>query len=266
MTAIAVPAAALVMICSCTPATLPDDKLQLGRLQNCPSMDDASLKASLGSVDHTTSVEDLTCLLKNCRSNGNEVDVARLAAMISFMLAEVEQDAARRRKLAAEGVRWAERALLLGGHHLADVHYYLALNLGIAVRDDMDLALKNLKRLERAFKTARELDSDIDCSGPVRLLGMLYLRAPPWPKGIGDGDKAQEMLEEAVKRHPEHPLNHILLAKVLWELDEDDAREEITEHLRRAVELLANPRWKRTRTVWMRELERVARDAGVKVP
>ena len=48
--------------------------------------------------------------------------------------------------------------------------------------------------------------------GPLRIL-TLYLKAPAWPKGVGDHDKALELLEKAAKTHSGHPLNHLFYAR-----------------------------------------------------
>ena len=66
------------------------------------------------------------------------------------------------------------------------------------------------------------LTPDVSSAGPYRVLGMVYLKAPPWPRGIGDGDKALELLQEAVRRSPEYPLNRIFYARALWEVEGED--------------------------------------------
>ena len=75
-------------------------------------------------------------------------------------------------------------------------------------------------RLENEMKQALALSSDIDSGGPLRLLGAPYLKAPAWPKGIGNRDKALELLEKTAKEHPGHPLNHLFYSQALW--DEGD--------------------------------------------
>jgi hypothetical protein len=55
------------------------------------------------------------------------------------------------------------------------------------IRDHVTLAMENLPRL---MQRAVDLSPDIDGGGSLRLLRILYLEAPPWPTGFGDGEKA----------------------------------------------------------------------------
>ncbi|NOZ02295.1 MAG: hypothetical protein GXP54_10460, partial [Deltaproteobacteria bacterium] len=81
-------------------------------------------------------------------------------------------------------------------------------------------------------------------------LGMLYLQAPSWPKGIGDGDKAVQILAKVAWEYPEHPLNHIFLAQALWEVEGEDAIDEIRTHLEEAGRLLEKHKWGYAQKRW----------------
>ena len=143
-----------------------------------------------------------------------------LGSRLSLHLAERTPEADQRENLAAEGVRFAEAAIALGADGDGAVHYYLAANLGLVIRDHVTLAMENLPRLQSEMQRAVDLSPEIDDGGPLRLLGILYLKAPPWPTGFGDGEKALDLLREAVEKHPDHPLNRLFYAEVLWEADE----------------------------------------------
>jgi hypothetical protein len=119
------------------------------------------------------------------------------------------------------------------------VHYYLAANLELVIRDHVTLAMENLPRLQGEMQRAVDLSPEIDDGGPLRLLGILYLKAPPWPTGFGDGEKPLELLREAVEKHPDHPLNHLFYAEVLWEADESSPVERIETELATGMRLLA---------------------------
>ena len=86
----------------------------------------------------------------------------------------------------------------------------------------------NISSLIDILERAVELDPGVDQGGPLRLLGALYLRAPPWPRGPGDSEKALGLLERAVEEYPGHPLNHFFYAEALLDDEEyADALEEI---------------------------------------
>ncbi len=176
-------------------------------------------------------------------------------ARLCKLLAERETDPGRREKLAAEGVRLAEEALALGATDDGAVYYYLGANLGIAVRDHSMLAFQNLSRLHEVMLRAQALAPAEDQGGPGRILGVLYLKAPPWPKGIGDVDKALEVLSQLVQAQPEHPLNHLFYAQALWQAEEDDARAQVDRELAEAARLLANGAWGLCAEPWRKEMQ-----------
>ncbi len=168
-------------------------------------------------------------------------------------LAERETNQENREKFAAEGVSFAETTLAHGGPGEGAVHYYLAANLGIAVREHPTLAMENLGRLEDEMKQALALSPDLDDGGPLRLLGMLYLKAPAWPNGIGDPDKALELLGKAVKKHPEHPLNHLFYAQALWDEDDEAALPQIKAEVALGQKLLTKGNWGYSKVPWQKE-------------
>ena len=159
-----------------------------------------------------------------------------------------------------EGVGFAEKAIASGGSNDGGVHYYLAANLGLAVRDHVTQAAENLPRLEKEMQLALKLNPDIDSGGPLRLLGTLYFKAPPWPTGIGDGDKALDLLKKAVEQHPEHPLNHLFYAQALLEVDEQTSQAR-TE-LAKGLEKLASGQWGYNKTPWQHEFAELAKELG----
>ena len=180
------------------------------------------------------------------------------------MANRTERDQIRRERFASEGVRWAESALAKGDKEDGNVYYYLAVNLGIAVKEHMAVALKNLDRLVSSLEKAIELSPDVNNAGPYRVLGMLYLMAPPWPQGIGDGDKSLELLQEAMRRYPEYPKNRIFYAQALWELEGEDSQPEVIEQLEEALRLMHQEKWKTVRGRWMNDLNYVADEVGIK--
>ena len=112
--------------------------------------------------------------------------------------------------------------------------------------------------LQCAMSLARS--SSQSQGGPLRLLGMLYLKAPPWPTGIGDGDKALALLKDAVSLYPDHPLNHLFYAEALYEVDEktQDAKNEI----QKGQLLLTQGAWGFNREIWKKEFADVIQEVN----
>jgi len=240
----------LTFLSSC--ASLQHGQVQPDLLSECPKQTAATLVAEQNQLGPLSDTHTLACAL-NVLRNTQDPAVSRtaLGSRICLHLAERETSQEKREKLAAEGVRFAETALAQGGN--GAVHYYLAANLGLAVREHITLAVGNLGRLESEMKQALALTPNIDDGGPLRLLGALYLKAPAWPNGIGDIDKALELLEKAVREYPEHPLNHLFYAQALWEDGEDDALAQVKAELALGEQLLAEGNWGYNKEVWKQE-------------
>ena len=109
--------------------------------------------------------------------------------------------------------------------------YLLGATMGLELRNAfIHTQILNISSLINTLEKAVELDPSVDGGGPLRLLGTLYLRAPPWPRGPGDGELALELLERAVDEYPEHPLNHFFYAEALLDDEEvEDALDAIQE-------------------------------------
>jgi hypothetical protein len=247
--------------------TLPEDIVDLGTQDTCPKWSTEELQTRAKEFDHRTDTPTLQCALGALR-NASPADIHRTAtgAYICYLLADrTTTDQEKKERYAAEGVRWAEIALTERIESIGAVHYYLAVNLGIAVRQHATLAVKNLKRLEEELVRAKELSPGEEQGGPLRVLGMLYLMAPPWPKGIGDGDKALELLKQAVTDHPGHPLNHAFYAQALWDVEEDDAIDQVKTHLIKSRDLIEKGDWGTARARWLKEIETIAADAEIKL-
>ena len=129
--------------------------------------------------------------------------------------------------------------------------YYLAVHLGLILRHQGMTAIMRLPELEQVLTTACR-KPETDQGGPLRVLGVLYLKAPAWPKGIGDLDLALEYLEKAAGDYPLHPANHIFLAEAL---KEDGRDADAKEALRKSTELLDTKDWGDFEPLWRRDIE-----------
>jgi hypothetical protein len=114
-------------------------------------------------------------------------------------------------------------------------HYYRAVAIGhILARStlpDLDL----IDELDAAGQRARELDPGFDGAGPLRLLAILYWRAPQWPAGPAnarDHELIEELFAEAIERAPTCAENHIAYAEYLLTRDLRDAAVERTVRAR----------------------------------
>jgi hypothetical protein len=235
---------------------LGQEVVVLSITEDCPVYHDNDLLVKSDSIDSRTPTPELRCWLANLRTTYDTSKLPRhFPSRICLLLAEREDDQATREKLAAEGVHFAEQTISSGAEEDGRVHYYWALNMGLAIRRHYVLALKNLKPLAKKLESAQQKVPAEDSGGPGRVLGMLYLKAPPWPQNIGDWDKAFALLKQTVEQFPQHPLNHLFYAQALWAINESDSMEEIRGELEKTRELLKEERWGFARKFWVKELE-----------
>jgi hypothetical protein len=258
---LAVASLLLALLSGCS--TLNRKIVQFDRLSECPNYTAGHLNAQQNRFGALTETHALECALSSLRhSQDPALRRSSLGGRLCLHLAERSRDPNRREKLASEGVGFAEDALALGAEGDGLVHYYLAANLGLVVRDRITLAMENLARLESEMKLAVALRPDFDDGGPLRLLGMLYLKAPPWPTGIGDGDKALDLLAQAVEKHPRHPLNHLFYAQALWEVEADSAAAKVRRELSVGTQLLREGDWGHSKIPWNQEFAAVRKEIG----
>lgn len=254
----------LVFLAGC--AGLKRDHVLFDRLSDCPKQNAATLAAKQSQLGPLNDTHTLECALTVLRESQNlEVSRISLGSRLCLHLAEREANQEKRENLAAEGVDFAEAALSIGGGDDGAVHYYLAANLGLAVREHITLATENLDRLEGEMKQALALSPDIDDGGPLRLLGMLYLKAPAWPNGIGDCDKALEFLEKAATEHPGHPLNHLFYAQALWNEGDEAALTQVKAKFALGEKLLTEGNWGYSKEPWKLEFDNFRQELGESV-
>jgi tetratricopeptide (TPR) repeat protein len=149
----------------------------------------------------------------------------------------IEGDEAKTNQSAEMGVKAARIAGINESN--PEACYYFALNQGLLVQKKGLSALSKLQEIFDALKISQKVEA-IDYGGPRRVLGMLYLKAPAWPSGIGDLDKALELLEQSIKQCPYYPQNFIFYAEALIE---DDNKEKAMETLEMAHKLAVPEIW-----------------------
>ncbi len=134
-----------------------------------------------------------------------------------------------------------------------EASYLKALNLGLHVRQGGLEAVGRLEELIAALERAGAAPT-LDQGGPLRVLGMLLLQAPPWPAGPGDLEAALELLTRAVTDFPGHPLNHLFYSAALRESGDHAGANAA---LARAQALLDERLWGEVAARWQREAERL---------
>lgn len=141
-----------------------------------------------------------------------EPAVALAVSKAAFYVVDKDDDGDDLLELAELGMK----AAVIAGSEKGDpiASYYYALHLGVYVQKKGLFAIGKLPNIEKALIAALARP-EIDMGGPQRVLGMLYFKAPAWPKGIGDLDKALEMLEQVARKYPSFPQNSLFYAQAL---------------------------------------------------
>lgn len=164
-------------------------------------------------------------LARHAHELKNNKDTSLLLSKCAFMAADIAPS--EKDMLACAEVGVAAVKPYMKKSPSPEASYYYGINLGLILQAKGLFAIKYLPEIVKALETARKR-SDIDRGGPLRVLGMLYLKAPSWPQGVGDLEKSVAILSELVAKYPSHPQNYIFLAEALVENDEKaEARKNL---------------------------------------
>ena len=112
-------------------------------------------------------------------------------------------------------------------------HYWYALTVGLLADADRTYGLKAVGEMEQALRRAMELDERYDYGGPVRVLGILLLRAPAPPVSIGSPRKGLRLLQHAVELYPDYPENVLYLAEAFRD---NKRNSEAREFLKKVID------------------------------
>jgi tetratricopeptide (TPR) repeat protein len=154
------------------------------------------------------------------------------AAQALEFLAGNETKSNVRRQSAQRGIVFARRARELKPDSV-EGHYWYALNVGRLADVDRAYGLDAVGEMQTALKRAIELDERYDFAGPLRVMGVLYLRTPQPPASIGSPRKGLQLLRRAVELFPDYPENYLYLAEALHDSGRVD---EAKEALRKVLE------------------------------
>lgn len=233
---IAVSAALVLILCGCA---------QTGGPRNLPTA--TGVVDSYRVVDSTTTEcvshdftadsgqtgEVVVCLERTLALNeGARGTILAELARLFFTLGETARE--------HERLAWYEK----GRHHAellcreepkrVEGYYWLALNLcGICELSRARRALSLLPVIAENLEVALAIDESYDQGGPLRVLGRIRCKAPPWPLSEGDLKQSLTLLRTAAQIAPDNSTNHLYLAETLLQLGE--AEEACTE-LDRAID------------------------------
>lgn len=164
-----------------------------------------------------------------------------------------------------ETLAWAEageelsRQIVERAPNRVEGHYYEALFIGLKAREkSVPKALLLLPRMASRARRAMEIDETYDDAGPLRLMGMLLISAPPWPASVGDTEEGLELLARAVVLS-EYPRNRLLLARALID---DDENEDACKQLQPLLRGQVNGHWASAAERWTTEARELAAAAG----
>lgn len=121
----------------------------------------------------------------------------------------------------ADRIRAAQRGVVLARTFRADHpervegHYWYALLVGLLAQADNAYGLTAVAEMDAALQRAAELDAGYDQCGPLRVRGLLLVRAPGPPVSLGSPRRGMRLLQQAVQQCPEYGENWLYLAEAL---------------------------------------------------
>lgn len=165
----------------------------------------------------------------------------RMARACHYLSSYFEKGNRERKKWAKMGLEYAQNALKEAND--AQANYYYALFTGIVADETFAPDPKVVLEIVAHAQTSSKLDPTFDYAGAYRLLGSIYLSAPPFPRSIGDKEKAVEFLKRALEENSEYQENYLLLGEALflWAQvlsEEEDFAEEAKNTLQSAKKAL----------------------------
>lgn len=140
--------------------------------------------------------------------------VAQLCAIIDAdaRKSDHETDPHARAALAADSRRAADACLAQAPQAVACV-FGDALALGLEAREHPAHALATLNDMLATLARAEAIDAAYADAGPARVQALVLTRAPGWPLGPGDPERAVAAAQRAVALRPAYPPNWLALAE-----------------------------------------------------
>lgn len=171
-----------------------------------------------------------------------------------------EPDGDQRATTVPPGMTAAKKAVELMPDRV-EGHYFLGQLIGYSALLQKGETKQIILQMVSEAEQSSRIDEKFDHGGPLRMLGVLYTRAPKEPVSIGDAEKAVAFMKRAVAADGEFPLNHIYLAEAYIA---DERYSEAEAELASARKQLDNSRWQNQRSLIKAQFTRVERKLRAK--
>jgi tetratricopeptide (TPR) repeat protein len=176
----------------------------------------------------THAAQDLETAARTLR---DDYDAQWQAAQALAFLAENETRPDFRKEAAKRGIVLARHGRELKPDRV-ECHYWYAINVGLLADVDRSYGLDAVGEMQTSLQRAGEIDERYDYAGPLRVLGILYLRTPAPPVSIGSPRKGLRLLQRAVELFPDYAENYLYLAEAYRDTDKpDEARAALAKVL-----------------------------------
>jgi hypothetical protein len=175
-------------------------------------------------------VRDASRLYLEAAANADDPSVPLVGAVrANVWLSDHETNGKAREEAAVRAVQaaqWCGRSM----PNDPACDYWLAVALGVQARERHSTGLDALPRMVELLERAAEVAPELDEAGPHRVLALVLLRAPGWPRGPGDPDLGLTHAREAVGLRPDYPPNQLALAEALEKTDQPEASLAVYRH------------------------------------
>jgi len=214
-------ALALASALSCAHALKePPPLAQLGMPQSRPS-DSSDVESLLRQGEFLYARRSLQAVQEasGVYLQAAQADPSRIEGLVGAVKSQIwildhQPDRAARTAAAVLAVQAAQWCLRIAPTSPV-CEYWLGAALGVQARERSSTALDALPRIEDFFRKAAEADPQLEEAGPSRALALLYARAPGWPTGPGDPERALVEARKAVALKPDYPPNQLVLGEAL---------------------------------------------------
>jgi hypothetical protein len=163
--------------------------------------------------------------LRAAAADPSRLDAWTGASRAGVWLAGHEPDAVAREAAAVAAVQSAQLCAERAPDDPACA-YWLALSLGVQARERPATALDALPAMVALLERAVVARPGMDHAGPHRVLALVLVRAPGWPLGPRDVDRALEHARRAATLEPDYPPSQMCLAEALAAVGETEASRE----------------------------------------
>ncbi|MCC6809701.1 MAG: tetratricopeptide repeat protein [Deltaproteobacteria bacterium] len=240
----------LAVACSCSPAvftTASSAEVQQGKLDaKGPIQGDDGFKKAMAAYDYRRALDVATSW---SRSEPQSAEAAIALATAANAVADLGKDDDETEEFVQRSLdalapfRTKPGDAASAPAHSGAVSYLVAEALALRARTKGTGAIVIIPEVAEHGEAAVKLAPGYDDAAPLRLLGMVLSKAPPWPHGPGDPDRGMKLLQDAADRAPRRAEAFVHLADVM--LDQSRV-QDAQRALQRARELVGkNPRAKK---------------------